>query len=93
MAIQILVENAIKHGISELPKGGQIRIKTSLEGDNMIVEVLNSGQLFKETRGTGIGVKNVSERLQLLFGQLSKFTLQNVSDNMVSAKFMVPVKA
>lgn len=93
MAIQILVENAIKHGISELPKGGQIRIKTSLEGDSMIVEVLNSGQLFKETRGTGIGVKNVSERLQLLFGQLSTFTLQNVSDNMVSAKFMVPVKA
>jgi len=93
MAIQILVENAIKHGISELTKGGQVRIRTSLAGNSLVVEVTNSGQLHSKTRGTGIGIKNVSERLVLLFGQLSSFTLENTNDNMVSAKFIVPLKA
>lgn len=93
MAIQILVENAIKHGIAELTKGGQIRISTNLINDSLVVEVKNSGQLQSKTSGTGIGVKNVSERLGLLFGQLSSFTLENTKDNMVSARFIVPINA
>ena len=91
MAIQILVENAIKHGISVLPKGGQIRINTSLLEDNLVVEVRNSGQLHNNTKGTGIGIKNVSERLGLLFGKLSSFSLENTNDNMVCAKLIVPL--
>lgn len=91
MAIQILVENAIKHGISNLPKGGMIRINTTLVDNSLVVEVVNSGQLQTRTSGTGIGIKNVSERLSLLFGQLSSFSLENVNDNTVSAKFIVPL--
>lgn len=91
MAVQILVENAIKHGISELPKGGEIRISTQCKENTLIVEVRNTGRLHNAVKGTGIGVKNVSERLGLLFGKLSTFTLENTSDNMVSAKFIIPI--
>jgi len=93
MAIQILVENAIKHGISELPAGGEIRISSQCLNDTLIVEVRNTGSLQSGIKGTGIGVKNVSERLGLLFGKLTSFTLENTNDNMVSAKFIIPINS
>ena len=92
MAIQILVENAIKHGISQLSKGGLIHIITALEKDQLVVEVLNTGQIKSRSDSTGIGVKNVAERLDLLFGKMASFSLNNNNNNMVSAKFAIPLK-
>lgn len=91
MAVQLLVENAIKHGISTLPNGGEIRIKTHLENDNLIVEVINTGQMVTSNTFSGIGLNNAAERLRLLFGQLAKLSVENVDEKNVSAKFSVPV--
>ena len=91
MAIQLLVENAIKHGISDLPEGGQINIKSYLNNDNLIVEVLNTGQLKESSGSTGIGLKNASDRLKLLFGKLSDLKIENLDNNYVSAKFRIPL--
>jgi len=93
MAIQLLVENAIKHGISELPKGGEIRIRTSLSGDQLVVEVQNTGRIQSKNSGTGIGLNNIAERLRLVFGRETKFSLSNTGHNMVSAKFVLPLNA
>lgn len=90
MAIQLLVENAIKHGISLLPNGGEIRIATHLNDGNLIVEVINTGQLENVRSVTGIGLNNAAERLRLLFGQLAKLTVENIDDKTVSARFSVP---
>ncbi len=91
MAIQLLVENAIKHGISNLPKGGRVHIRTSLENNNLLVEVINSGQLKDGVTGTGIGLKNASERLKLLFGKLSNLTIKNMDESHVLASFSIPL--
>jgi LytS/YehU family sensor histidine kinase len=91
MAIQLLVENAIKHGISDLPDGGLINIRSFLQNDHLIVEVVNSGQLREGVRGTGIGLKNASDRLKLLFGKLSDLTIKNQDENHVSASFSIPI--
>lgn len=91
MAIQLLVENAIKHGISNLPSGGEIRIKSSLVNDELVVEVINTGQLKDTTDSTGIGLKNASERLKLLFGKLSDLTIANLDADHVSARFKIPL--
>ncbi len=91
MAIQLLVENAIKHGISELPKGGEIRISTRLMNDQLIVEVKNTGKIQNKNKGTGIGINNIVDRLKLVFGVNTEFSLKNTEDNMVSAKFIVPI--
>jgi len=93
MAIQLLVENAIKHGISELQKGGEIRISTCLKRDKLVVEVKNTGKIQNKNTGTGIGLNNISERLKLVFGTNTEFSLKNTEDNMVSAKFTVPINA
>lgn len=91
MIIQILVENAIKHGISALPNGGEVNIRTLLEGDDLIVQVLNTGRLKGEVTGTGIGLRNASERLKMLFGKLSTLSIQNYEEDKVMAKFSVPI--
>lgn len=91
MAIQLLVENAIKHGISNLPEGGHIHIRSSLVDDELMVEVINSGQLKEGINGTGIGLKNASDRLKLLFGKLSNLTIRNMDEHYVSAKFSIPL--
>ncbi|ELR72960.1 hypothetical protein C900_00921 [Fulvivirga imtechensis AK7] len=91
MAIQLLVENAIKHGISNLPEGGQINIRSYLENNILNVEVINTGQLVKCNDSTGIGLQNASNRLKLLFGKLSDLKIQNLDSNFVSAKFTIPL--
>lgn len=93
MAIQLLVENAIKHGISEIPKGGEIIISTKLSNDHLMVEVRNTGRIQSKNKGTGIGLNNIAERLKLVFEVNTEFSLKNTEDNMVSAKFIVPINA
>ena len=92
MAIQLLVENAIKHGISNLPEGGEIVVKSFLADDTLQVEVINTGQLKEKSDSTGIGLKNASDRLKLLFGKLSDLKIQNIDAEHVSAKFKIPLK-
>ena len=91
MAIQLLVENGIKHGISELPKGGEIRIISKLINNQLVVEVRNTGKIQNKNKGTGIGINNIVERLKLVFGKNTEFSLKNIENNMVSAKFIVPL--
>jgi LytS/YehU family sensor histidine kinase len=90
MSIQLLVENAIKHGISTLPKGGEISISVNYSTEGLEVAVENTGELQETSNGTGIGIKNANERLKLLFGEQVKFRLENVNGSKVKAGFFVP---
>ena len=72
--LQMMVENAIKHGISNLRDGGLVRVITE-EIDGIIkIEVGNSGSL--ETGiDLGVGIENIKQRLALQYGQGAEFTL------------------
>lgn len=91
MVIQILVENAIKHGIAHLPKGGEIVIKIQIIDQELEIEVINTGQLSHKVQGTGIGLQNASQRLKLLANSLNNIQLDNIGENMVSARFSIPI--
>ncbi len=91
MVIQLLVENAIKHGISLLPKGGYINIDIKERSEIIIIEVENSGQL-KENKTPGIGLKNLRDRLRISFGDAASFTLVNKDETCVLATVKIPVK-
>jgi two-component system LytT family sensor kinase len=89
MIIQLLVENAAKHGISNLKNGGKILLKTMLTSSELQIVVKNTGQLSISENSTKLGLKNIKQRLRLLYGPKGQFTLEEV-ENEVVATIKIP---
>lgn len=69
MLLQTLVENAVKHGIGRLPRGGEVRISAHRGPNGIVLMVANSGTYSPGViNGTGIGLQNTRQRLELLYG-------------------------
>ncbi|WP_229659158.1 sensor histidine kinase [Luteimonas terricola] len=69
MMLQTLVENAIKHGLEPRTAGGMVWIRARRSDGTVAVTVADDGEGFNaKSSGTGIGLKNVRERLRLVFG-------------------------
>jgi two-component system, LytTR family, sensor kinase len=92
LMIQTLVENAIKHGISKLIKGGIVKIEARFINDNLIVTIINTGQLKQSDSETGIGIKNIQQRLALIYGNQAKLSLKNLDSQQVIAQIIIPQK-
>jgi predicted nucleic acid-binding Zn-ribbon protein len=77
MMIQSLVENAIKHGLEPKPEGGTLKVKCEIVHGKLAVTVADTGLGFGKaaTAGTGVGLANVRERLQLLYGAKASVTV------------------
>ena len=68
MMLQTLVENAIKHGLEPRTGGGTVWIRARRDDNTVAVTVADNGEGFNtKTSGTGIGLKNVRERLRLRY--------------------------
>lgn len=69
LVLQPLVENAVYHGISRLPKGGCIDIRVTLSGDDLSVLVDNPVPAsIAPSAGSKMALPNVAQRLQATFG-------------------------
>jgi signal transduction histidine kinase len=70
--LQPLVENALRHGIMDLPDGGTIWIAAEARGRTLVLSVADDGVGFDESRakatGSGVGIANVRARLAHLYG-------------------------
>ncbi len=65
LLLQPLVENAIKHGLSPRPEGGQVTLQARLQGKRLVLEVSDDGQGYQgQPHGTGLA--NVDERVRML---------------------------
>jgi len=99
MMIQTLIENGIKHGIAKIREGGEIKLKSNLmsnsNGSKLKIEIRNSGHFSEELlkSSNGFGVSNTKHRLNLLFGDDAKFTLQNENGDTVLAVVEIPIDA
>jgi anti-sigma regulatory factor (Ser/Thr protein kinase) len=70
-ALQTLLENAIKHGLSPKPEGGKITIQVSAEGRNMVLTVADDGMgadSGEMARSGGSGLTLLEHRLASLYG-------------------------
>lgn len=85
-SLQMMIENAIKHGISELKEGGVVIVRAYRLHDGVCVEVENSGTL-KSVVDLGVGIQNVKQRLSLQYGGSANFSLSE-SDGVVIAKMI-----
>jgi LytS/YehU family sensor histidine kinase len=67
--LQPLIENAIKHGVSQASGSVTVRLEAARDGDDLIVLVEdNARRLGEPARGPGLGLKNIRQRLQVLYG-------------------------
>jgi two-component system, LytTR family, sensor kinase len=94
-ALQILAENAVKHGIGKLKKGGFIKISAEKNQENLTLKVINSGVLESETQGspenTSIGLDNLRRRLKINCGEKAIFTIEGEC-NLVTATIVLPLE-
>jgi hypothetical protein len=92
LLLQTLVENAIKHGLEPKSGGGTIWIRATQEGDMACVSVADDGLgLRAESSGSGMGLKNVRERLKLLFGERAALVLATNFPAGVTASMRIPL--
>jgi LytS/YehU family sensor histidine kinase len=91
-SIQSLVENAIKHGIEKRKIGGFITVKIETKNDFIKITVQNSGKLNKEIQNSGIGLRNLKERLLLQYNGNASFEIKELEDETVLATILIPSK-
>ncbi len=92
MAVQTLVENAIKHGISKLKRGGIIIIRSYIQEKQLIISIENSGHYNPpEQKSDGVGMKNAEQRLRLIFGNDTSVTINNTDRNTVMTCLKLPI--
>ena len=77
MMLQTLVENAIKHGLEPKAEGGRLTVRAEIVHGKLQVSVADTGLGFGRaaTAGTGVGLANIRERLQLLHGPKAALTV------------------
>ncbi len=94
MMLQTLVENAIKHGLEPKPEGGKLSIQAQIVHGKLAVTVADTGLGFGRaaTSGTGVGLANIRERLQLLHGNKASLTIAENPGGGTRATLSVPYK-
>ena len=91
MLLQTLVENAVKHGISHLPEGGEISVSSRFEGGGLVIAVENTGRLQPSPAGsTRVGLENLRERLRVLHGPAATLEVAETPANTVRATVRIP---
>jgi signal transduction histidine kinase len=93
MMLQTLVENAIKHGLEPKPGGGTIWILARAFDDHATLTVADDGQGFNShSHGTGVGLRNLRERLRLTYGGAASFAIVSNFPSGVAATLTLPLQ-
>ena len=91
MTLQTVVENAIKHGIAELPQGGTLRISATVSEHALLIEVENTRpDSPSRPPSQGIGLRNATERLRWLFGAQAVLDLDLSRPDVALARIRIP---
>lgn len=103
-AVQILVENTLKHAFGARKENNQTHVSICKTTDSLIISVKDNGlgisaerleSLGKEPvhseKGTGTALENLSKRMTNLFGNNAQFLVHNISDGGAEFKLVMPL--
>lgn len=96
LLIQPLVENAIRHGIAQRHTTGTLEIRIQRMNDRLHIHVENdcasdtSRVQGSQGTSTGIGLRNVSERLEKLYGKAHTLTAQDTQPGRYDVQISLP---
>jgi two-component system LytT family sensor kinase len=92
LSIEPLIENAVKHAIAPKVEGGVVRLRARLDRNALHVTVSDTGPGFRPPGGekSGVGLENVTRRLQLCYGAEAQIQIQSAAGGS-SVSFSIPV--
>ena len=91
LLLQPLVENAIRHGIANLPEGGVIRLAAERNQDGVSILIENSfDPESPSSLRTGLGLDNIRQRLNARYGDHASIQV-STEDNCFSVKLRLPM--
>lgn len=97
--LQPLIENSIKHGLEPRIAGGTVTVRSRLQGNRVLIEVADDGVGIQgrpgsalPRTGAGIGMNNVRERLEVLYGREARFTVVSNPGRGTLVSIEIPAK-
>ena len=95
MLLQPIVENSIKHGIEPKLGEGLITIRTTRSGREIVIDVIYNGVgvgpgQSSRVQGTGIGLRNVNERLRVIYGSNYQLQLDSLPGEGTCVRIVIP---
>ena len=106
MILQPIVENALYHGVTSLERGGQVQVLGYRDGENLVLRISDNGQGMEEDRVRllndyicgkneafrSIGLKNVSRRIRLCYGEDYGVLVQSAPGRGTMVTVTLPVR-
>ena len=95
MLLQPLVENSIKHGLASKVGEGCITIRSKRQDGHAIIDVIDNGvgvspDYADRAEGSGIGLRNVNERLRVVYGANYQLQLDSIPGQGTCARVIIP---
>ena len=104
LIVQPLLENAVYHGMEFMDGDGEIQVKAYLDEDGLLIDICDNGMGMPEDvvgtllkreaihrgKGSGIGLRNVHERIQLYFGENYGLTVLSEPDEGTIVRIHLP---
>ena len=90
LSIQLLIENAIKHGIDLIVGGGVVYLEIKRNNNAICIKVENPGIIHKN-KNSGLGLENLKKRLAIQYKSKASFSLQQIEKDKVCAEIMLPM--
>ncbi len=88
LTLQPLLENAIYHGIQPLPEGGTVRLRVSLAGEELRVEITNplvEPADRQHSQGNRMAIGNIRSRLAVIYGPRAELRTEIHADRFVTS--------
>ncbi len=95
MLLQPLIENSIKHGLSPKIGEGRITIRSVRQNGHAVIDIIDNGVGVSpgssdRMSGSGIGLRNVNERLRVIYGANYQLQLDSVPGEGTCARIVIP---
>lgn len=93
-SLQPIVENAIKHGTSQLIGKGKVIIKAYQQAQTLILEVIDNAGNYRENRKdiNGLGLNLVDKRINIRYGEKYGITIDCIPDSCTKVRLTIPLQ-
>ena len=92
MLLQPLIENAIRHGLEPKVEGGSIHLRAERTGEYLRISVTDTGLGFGNKPSAGIGLKNVRERIEKLYGTAAGVSIEENQPSGTRVVLTIPLR-